>query len=303
MVNNTNRTFNNSIRVNEKLALKRSNLNSFFFGWKRKCYHKQRMRDKKLVFKFRMVFRVSERRLFRFVQKRNFCACNIGELTNQFSNIFNNFSFLVAILLSVIAKLSSCDDASARSLDLSWRPLSHSPYQQQFFQGNQSPALISYAHFDHANKDEIVEAAKHNAQMLKQLKEIAHQPITSYSDPYQVFSQTPGPLNNKYLATTAFLNHNLIRHQQQQQAASNQILSRIPYSSKSAPLYQTKLNFLGKPDSNAVYIHNSIHQTIPTTPKVAGYTKEHGRLNFHYHHPSYGMASLPTTTKKVPMFR
>lgn len=220
-----------------------------------------------------------------------------GWFANQFSNCHSDFFLSVALLAGGIAKLSSCSEAQARSLDLSWRPLSHSPYHQQFFQNNHSPALISYSHFDHADKDEIVEAAKHNAQMLKQLKEIAHQPITSYSDPYQVFSQTP-----KYMTTTAFLNPNLVRHHQQT-AASSHVLSRVPFPGKSASLYQTKLNFLGKPDANAVYLHNSIHQTIPTTPKVAGYTKEHGRVNLHYHHPSFGMNPISTTTKRIPVFR
>lgn len=193
------------------------------------------------------------------------------------------------------------NEASARSLDLSWRPLSHSPYQQQFFQSSHPSSLISYAHFDAANKDEIVEVAKHNAQMLKKYKEIAHQPITSYSDPYQLYSQTPGP-STKYVSTTAFLNPNIVR-QQAAVSASSHVLSRIPYPGKSAPLYQTKINFLGKPDSSALYHQNSIHQTLSTNPKIAGYTKEPGRMNFHYHHPSYGMASMSTTTKRIPIFR
>jgi hypothetical protein len=206
---------------------------------------------------------------------------------------------LVVILLSAFIKLSSTNEASARSLDLSWRPLSHSPYQQQFFQNGPPAALISYSHFDAANKEEIVEAAKHNAQLLKKFKEIAHNPITSYSDPY-MYSQTPGP------STTVFLNSNLVRHQQQQQqvaAASNHVLQRLPFPGKSAPLYQTKLNFLGKPDGNSLYHQNSIHQTPGTTSKVAGYTKEHGRVNLHYHHPSFGMTPGSSTTKRIPIFR
>lgn len=228
-------------------------------------------------------------------------ACNMA---NQFSNCLFVY-FLVVILVSIIIKLSSCEEASARSLDLSWRPLSHSPYQQQFFQNNPPSALISYAHFDTANKDEIVEAAKHNAQMLKKFKEINHQPITSYSDPYQLYSQTPGPVA-KFMSTTAFLNPHLVKHQHQSQsaaAASSHVLSRIPYPGKSQPLYQTKLNFLGKPDSNAIYHQNSIHQTMATTPKVAGFTKEHGRINLHYHHPSFGLNPIPSTTKRIPIFR
>lgn len=211
------------------------------------------------------------------------------------------------ILLSVTLKLSSGTDASARSLDLSWRPLAHSPYQKQFFQGGPPASLISYENFGMANKDEIVEAAKHNAHLLKKFKEIAHQPITSYSDPYQVFSQTPGPVA-KFMTTAAFLNPNLVRHQhqhqQQQQLVSqpsNHVISRVPYPVKT-PLYQTKLNYLGKPDGNANYHQNSIHQTIGTTPKVAGYTKEHGRVHLHYHHPSFGVTPI-STTKRIPIFR
>lgn len=218
-------------------------------------------------------------------------------MANLFSNCFSVFSLLVVILLSAFIKLSSTNEASARSLDLSWRPLSHSPYQQQFFHNGPPSALISYSHFDAANKEEIVEAAKHNAQLLKKFKEIAHQPITSYSDPY-MYSQTPGP------STTVFLNPNLVRNQQQQvAAASNHVLQRLPYPGKSAPLYQTKLNYLGKPDAHAMYHQNSIHQTHGTTPKVAGYTNEHGRVNLHYHHPAFGMNPISSTTKRIPMFR
>lgn len=210
---------------------------------------------------------------------------------------FPSFSFLVIILLSAFIKLSLGNEASARALDLTWRPLSHSPYQQQFF--GQPAALISYTHFDPAKKDEIVEAAKHNAQLLKKFKEIAHQPITSYSDPY-VYSQTPVP-STKLITTTAFVNPNLLRSPQQVAAASNLVLQRIPFPGKSAPLYQTKLNYLGKHDAS--YHQNSIHQTPGTTPKVAGFTKEHGRVNVHYHHPSFGMNPISTTTKRIPMFR
>jgi hypothetical protein len=69
------------------------------------------------------------------------------------------------------------------------------------------------------------------------------------------------------------------------------------------PLYQTKLNFLGKHDSNAMYHQNSIHQTIGTTPQLAGYTKEHGRVNLHYHHPAFALSQVSSTTKRIPMFR
>jgi hypothetical protein len=220
-----------------------------------------------------------------------------------FSNCLSvSFSLLVVILLSAFIKLSSTNEASARSLDLSWRPLSHSPYHQQFFPNGPPGALISYSHFDNANKDEIVEAAKHNAQLLKKFKEIAHQPITSYSDPY-MYSQTPVP-STKFVTSTAFLNPNLVRHQQQQvAAASSHVLQRLPFPGKSAPLYQTKLNYLGKPDAVSMYHQNqnSIHQTSGTTPKVAGFTKEHGRVNLHYHHPSFG--SISSTTKRIPMYR
>jgi hypothetical protein len=221
-------------------------------------------------------------------------------MANLFSNCLSVFSSLVIILISAFIKLSLANEASARSLDLSWRPLSHSPYQQQFF--GQPSALISYTHFDPAQKDEIVEAAKHNAQLLKKFKEIAHQPITSYSDPY-VYSQTPGP-STKLITTTAFINPNLVRNQQQQvAAASNLVLQRLPYPGKSAPLYQTKLNYLGKHDASGVYHQNSIHQTPGTTPKVAGFTNELGRVNVHYHHPSFQVNPISPTTKRIPMFR
>lgn len=221
---------------------------------------------------------------------------------NQFSNFYFPLHFLFVVLLNTFIKLSSCNEGGiSRSLDLSWRPLSLSPYQQ-YMQNSNPGALISYAHFDASNKDEIVEAAKHNAQLLRQYKD-AHQPITSYSDPY-VYSHTPAPMT-KFLATTTLFNPNIVRSQQQIAAASSNILSRVPFPGKATSLYQTKLNYLGKPDSssNQIYHHNSIHQTLGTTPKIAGYTQEHGRLNFHYHHPSLGISSMPTTTKRNPIFR
>ena len=237
------------------------------------------------------------------VRKRNsFNMQFIRNMANQFSNCLFVISISVVILLSIIAKLSSCSEIAARSLDLSWRPLSHSPYQQQFFQNGPTGALITYSHFDTANKNDIVEAAKHNAQVLKKFKEAAHQPITSYSDPYQLYSQTPGPGSK---ATTIF-NQNPAKHHQQQQllvpAASNHAFSRVPFPGKAASLYQTKLNYLGKQDGNAMFHQNSIHQTIGTTPNIAGFTKEHGRVNLHYHHPSFAVTPM-STTKRNPMFR
>lgn len=226
-------------------------------------------------------------------------------MANLFSNCLSVLSNSGIILLSIIAKLSllHCSELASRSLELSWRPLSHSPYKQQFFQNNPPSGLITYSHFDAANKDDIVEAAKHNANVLKKFKEVAHQPITSYSDPYQLFTQTPAPVNS--LSTTLLLNQNHVKHHQHHQhlpAASNNVLSRMPYPAKQASLYQTKLNYLGKPDASAIFHQNSIHHTIGTTAKVAGFTKEHGRVNFHYHHPSFGVTPM-STTKRNPMFR
>lgn len=216
----------------------------------------------------------------------------------------------------------------SRSLDLSipsWRPLVQNPYQHQqhhhhhqphpqqhqhhYYQGNvplgashHPHHLISYAHLDSSNKDEIIEAAKYNAHTLKKYNEIPQQPITSYSNPYSYFSQTPVPLA-KIISTTAFINPNIAR--QPLAAASNLVHARIPYPKAAASLYSTKLNFLGKPEMSHVALHhqNSIHQTIATTPKIAGYTEQSGRVNFHYHHPSFGMTPIyDTTTKRIPMF-
>ena len=236
-----------------------------------------------------------------FRVKEKFAHAIRLRMVNLFSNWLSVFSSLLVItLLSAFIKLSLGNEASARSLDLSWRPLSHSPYQQQFYPNGHPAALISYTHFDTAHKDEIVEAAKHNAQLLKKFKEIAHQPITSYSDPY-AYSHTPGPSTN-LITTSAFLNSNLVRnHQQHAAAPSNLVLQRLPYPGKSAPLYQTKLNFLGKHDANAAHHQNSIHQTPGTTPKLAGFTKEHGRVNFHYHHPSFVGNQISPTTKRIPI--
>lgn len=169
---------------------------------------------------------------------------------------------------------SACSKDLSRSLDLSWRPLSHSPYHQQFIQSNTPAALISYANFENSNKDEIIEASKHNAQLLKKLRESHHQPITSYSDPYQMlYSQTPA---SRSVSSTTFFNTNALKNQHQLlDAASNKVLSRMPYLENSAHLYQTKLNYLGKPDSNLLPNHNSIHHTSVTTPSKAMNTSYH----------------------------
>lgn len=223
------------------------------------------------------------------------------------------------LLLYRNVNLSTCSEEAAsisRSLDLSipaWRPLVQNPYQHhhhQYFQQQNTAAtpahLISYSHLDGTNKEEIIEAAKYNAQTLRKYNELSQQPITSYSNPYPLYTQTPGPLT-KLVSTTAFINPNILRQQSPLVAASSLIHSRLPYPGKSASLYSTKLNFLGKPDMSHHHIalhQNGIHQTIATTPKIAGYTKEqNGRVNFHYHHPSFGMTPIfDSTTKRIPMF-
>jgi len=215
------------------------------------------------------------------------------------------FSFTVAIILTLIAEISSNSDASARSLDLSvpsWRPLAQNPYQHPQFYQNAAPALISFANYEQANKEDIAEVAKHNAQLIRKYKEInhhqQHQPITSYSNPYPLYTQTPGPLASNAISTTGFFNPQFMRQPQIAAAASSLVQNRMPYPSKGMPsLYQTKLNYLGN--------QNSIHQTLGTTPKIAGYTKEsNGQFHLHYHHPSpYGISPMSTTTKRNPKFR
>lgn len=227
-------------------------------------------------------------------------------------------------MLCIAVQHTSCEEEASisRSLDLSipaWRPLVQNPYQQHYYQQKTAaPKLISYSHLDPMQKDEIIEAAKINAQTLRKYNELSQQPITSYSNPYPLYTQTPGPLS-KAVSTVAYLNPSLVR-QQPAVAASNLMHALLPYPGKSAALYSTKLNFLGKPElSHHQYHHhsqqhqhhhnigihqNSIHQTIATTPKIAGYTKEQGgRVNFHYHHPSFGLSSIfDSTTKRIPMF-
>lgn len=215
------------------------------------------------------------------------------------------YDFSVVIVLSIVVKRTICGEAVSRSLDLSipaWRPLVKNPHLQHYYQSAApSPHLISYTHLGAAHKDEIIEAAKINAQTLKKYNDYsAQQPITSYNNPYPIYSQTPGPI-----ATTSY-------HRQPVAAASNVMHARLPFPGKSSALYSTKLNFLGKPELSHHHQHhhhigvhqNSIHQTIATTPKVAGFTKEQGgRVNFHYHHPSFGLGSIfDTTTKRIPMF-
>lgn len=220
--------------------------------------------------------------------------------------------FPVVITLSIVVKNTICGEASiSRSLDLSipaWRPLVQNPHLQHYYQSAAAPSphLISYTHLGAAHKEEIIEAAKINAQTLKKFNEFsAQQPITSYNNPYPIYAQTPGPLAAKVVSTTPYL-------RQPVAAASNLMHARLPFPGKSSNLYSTKLNYLGKPELSHHHHHhhhigvhqNSIHQTIATTPKVAGFTKEQsGRVNFHYHHPSFGLSSIfDTTTKRIPMF-
>lgn len=210
--------------------------------------------------------------------------------------IFSFYTYtVVVLLLAVCVEISTCDEARTRALDMlvpSWRPLPQNLYQQ-FHHGNSPAHLISFSNFNAANKAEVVEVAKHNAHMLKHYKD----PITSYNNPFPLHSQTPGPL------TTAFLNPHLVR-QQQAIAASTMVQSLLQYPGKSAPLYQTKLTFLGKPEITSNLHYNNIHQTYGTTPKIAGYTKENsGKVHLHYHHPSYGMTPISSTTKRIPLLR
>lgn len=235
--------------------------------------------------------------------KRNFSA-------NRFLISIPKFFLSVVIVLSIVVKGTICGEASiSRSLDLSipaWRPLVQNPHLPHYYHSAAAPSshLITYTHLDAAHKDEIIEAAKINAQTLKKFNDIsAQQPITSYSNPYPIYTQTPGPLAAKVVATTSYLRQPIA-------AASNIMHARLPYPGKSSSLYSTKLNYLGKPELSHHHYHhigvhqNSIHQTIATTPKVAGFTKEQsGRVNFHYHHPSFGLGSIfDTTTKRIPMF-
>lgn len=203
------------------------------------------------------------------------------------------------MLCAIIVPRAFGGEETSRSLDLSWRPLSHSPYHQQFIHSNPQAALISYQQFDASSKSEIVEAAKHNAKLLANYKDIGHRPITSYSDPYpyHMLSHTQSPLADLFSTTPHNHNHRL------QTSASSNVLQRLPYPGKSAPLYQTKLNYLGKHDSSLSGSHyNSVNHmsTLLTTPKVAGFTKEHGRLSVHYHHPGIGHS---TSTMRVPVYR
>jgi hypothetical protein len=218
------------------------------------------------------------------------------------------------IALGVAVKYTICEEAPiSRALDLSipsWRPLVQNPYQHQYYQ-NPPPKLISYTHLDPSQKEEIIEAAKINAQTLRKYNELSgHQPITSYSNPYPLYTQTPGPHAKTAASTVSFINNPaIVRQPQSAVAATNLMHALLPYPGKSSPLYSTKLNFLGKPELSHHHHHigvhqNSIHQTIATTPKVAGYTKDQGgRVNFHYHHPSFGLSSIfDSTTKRIPMF-
>lgn len=194
-------------------------------------------------------------------------------------------------------ELSLANEAAARALDLSWRPLYHSPHQQQLLKAySPSTSFVSY-NLDSSHKDEIREAAKHNAHLIKKLKELANQPITSYSDPY-FYSQTPGPIK-KSTPNAAFYMPNLATITNLLPSASSTVISRHPYPGKGMSLYQTKISFVGKPDHHHHHHHNhnnhnNIHQIVSTTPKI-----EYARVSPH----SYHLTPIVSTTKKIPIFR
>lgn len=192
-------------------------------------------------------------------------------------------------------ELSTANGATARALDLSWRPLYHSPHQQQLLKSYSQPSatsFVSYSNFDSQHKDEIREAAKHNAHLIKKLKELANQPITSYSDPY-FYSQTPGPIK-KSTPNAAFYMPNLATITNLLPSASSTVISRHPFPGKGMSLYQTKISFVGKPEHHHHHNHNNIHQIVSTTPKI-----EYARVSPH----SYHLTPIVSTTKKIPMFR
>lgn len=202
-------------------------------------------------------------------------------------------------MLRVAIKSSVCDEALAKAFEFSvpWRPLIPNTYKQQY-NGPSHSKLISFQQYDAANKAEIVQMAQHNAHILQKYKEIGHHvPITSYSNPFQLYTQSPG-LTNKMFTTSGLYSPQQGFIQQQNIHPNQQSHQQYPVK----PLYHTKLTFLGKPELNSIFQQNSIHQTVPTTPKIAGYTKENGKIHIHYHHPQFGMTPI-TTTKRNPVFR
>ncbi|XP_055595061.1 mucin-2-like isoform X1 [Uranotaenia lowii] len=89
-----------------------------------------------------------------------------------------DLGFVIRIWLALLCVESSqSENAEPRALDISvpWRPLSYHVPQQQ---------LISVASFDTTSKDELVQIAQHNANILKHF----NQPITQYQ-------QNPGSNN------------------------------------------------------------------------------------------------------------
>jgi hypothetical protein len=149
--------------------------------------------------------------------------------------------------------------------------------------------------------------AHHNAHILKKYKEVSqqqHQPITSYINPIQLYTQAPGPIA-KISTTTGFYQPTYIKHSPSLIAsASNVVHSHQPYPGKHSPPYHTKVTFLGKQELNPIHHHhqNTIHHMPSTTPKLTGFSKEKGgKFHIHYH-PGFGI-SASTTTKKIPIFR
>lgn len=115
-----------------------------------------------------------------------------------------------------------------------------------------------------------------------------------------MYSQTLAPAKLAVAASTNYAH--AYRNHAMAVAASQQMLAKMPLTGKFPPLYQTKLNYLGKKDSAVASLSpNSIHHSLNSTPKIAGFTKALGRVHLHYHHPSFGMVPISTTTKRNPI--
>lgn len=137
---------------------------------------------------------------------------------------------------------------------------------------------------------------------------MGNQPITSYSNPFQLYSQTPGPIS-KIMSTTSVYSpqqayikqkHSQQLKQQLSSSASNIVQSHQPYPGKLGVQYQTKLSFQNKHEFNPSHHQNTINQ-ISTTPKISGFTKENGKVHVHYH--GHHLPQFLSTTKKIPVYR
>ncbi|XP_021702052.1 nuclear pore complex protein DDB_G0274915-like [Aedes aegypti] len=222
--------------------------------------------------------------------------------------------FIIRIWLVLVSvKISQCDNAEPRALDLSvpWRPLPYHVPQQQ---------LISVASFDTTSKDELVHIAQHNAHILKQF----NQPITQYQNqntqqvqpvggtllppqqsppqsqqshkkPPPYGGQTPGP---KYMTTPLLLTNvspamGMARHANKPFGPKSDQITTLNLVHSSTPKLVTPIaGHLAPVGVKAAKFNGQfrepVHNAPPTTLQKSTINPPHPGMNKHPSHMAVG---------------